>query len=59
MNRINLNKLNNQQLEDHLYHLRNVLIYDRFYLSDKCISIQWAKIHKVKDELKKREVSND
>ena len=58
----NYNSLTIEQLEDHLYHLRNVLVYDRFYLSDKCISIQWAKIHKVKDalrELKKGEVSND
>ena len=55
----NYNSLTIEQLEDHLYHLRNVLVYDRFYMSDKAISKQWAKIHKVKDELKKREVSND
>ena len=55
------NSLTIEQLEDHLYHLRNVMVYDRFYMSDKAISEQWAKIHKVKDalrELKKEEFSN-
>ena len=58
----NYNSLTIEQLEDHLYHLRNVLTYDRFYMGDKAISNQWAKIHKVKDalrELKKGEVSNE
>ena len=58
----NYNSLTIEQLEDHLYHLRNVLVYDRFYMSDKAISKQWNAINRVRDILnqrKKGEVSHD
>jgi len=50
----NYNSLTIEQLEDHLYHLRNVLVYDRFYMSDKAISEQWASINRVRDILTAR-----
>ena len=58
----NYNSLTIEQLEDHLYHLRNVLVYDRFYMSDKAISKQWNAVNRVRDILnqrKKEEFSND
>ena len=48
------NSLTIEQLEDHLYHLRNVLTYDRFYMSDKAISKQWNAINRVRDILTER-----
>lgn len=50
----NYNSLTIEQLEDHLYHLRNVLVYDRFYMSDKAISKQWNAINRVRDILNQR-----
>ena len=50
----NYNSLTIEQLEDHLYHLRNVLTYDRFYMSDKAISKQWNAINRVRDILNQR-----
>ncbi len=50
----NYNNFTIEQLEDHLYHLRNVLTYDRFYMSDKKISEQWASINRVRDILTAR-----
>ena len=50
----NYNSLTIEQLEDHLYHLRNVLVYDRFYMSDKAISKQWNAVNRVRDILNQR-----
>ncbi len=50
----NYNSLTIEQLEDHLYHLRNVMVYDRFYMSDSEISKQWNAINRVRDILNQR-----
>ncbi len=50
----NYNNFTIEQLEDHLYHLRNVLTYDRFYMSDRAISKQWNAINRVRDILTAR-----
>ena len=57
----NYKSLTIEQLEDHLYHLRNVLTYDRFYMGDKAISKQFNAVCRVRDILteRKREVKHE
>tara|TARA_R110000850_G_scaffold29119_6_gene80651 strand:- start:210 stop:386 length:177 start_codon:yes stop_codon:yes gene_type:complete len=54
MTLINLNKLNNEQLEDHLYHLRNELYNEYRWMKDSTISKQWNAINRVKDILQRK-----
>jgi len=50
----NYNSLTIEQLEDHLYHLRNELYNEYRFMKDSTISKQWNAINRVRDILNQR-----
>ena len=50
----NYNSLTIEQLEDHLYHLRNELYNEYRFMRDSTISKQWNAINRVKDILQRK-----
>ncbi len=50
----NYNSLTIEQLEDHLYHLRNELYNEYRFMKDSTISKKWYSINRVRDILNQR-----
>jgi len=48
------NSLTIEQLEDHLYHLRNELYNEYRFMKDSTISKKWYSINRVRDILNQR-----
>jgi len=54
MNRINLNKLNNEQLEDRIYFIQREMQYDHGYMRASTVNKKMDEILKIRRILNKR-----
>jgi hypothetical protein len=58
MTLINLNKLNNEQLEDRIYYIHNEICYDRNYMTARTMNIKFDEIVRIRRILKERQRNN-